>query len=137
VLTYDEGPFIGYRGHAAGHAPEPAYWFGHGLGYGTWSYGPATVSGTAVSLDVANTSNLESREVVQVYYDPQADGQPVRLAGWASAVVPAGETATVIVECDERMWRTWDTVSGSWQVLTGGELLVARGLGDIRQRPPQ
>ena len=27
-------PFIGYRGHFAGPAPEPAFWFGHGLGYG-------------------------------------------------------------------------------------------------------
>ena len=34
ALSYDEGTFIGYRGHAAGLAPEPAYWFGHGLGYG-------------------------------------------------------------------------------------------------------
>jgi beta-glucosidase len=32
------------------------------------------------------------------------------------------------------MWRTWDTTSGSWRTLTGGELLVARGLGDVRQR---
>ena len=136
VLSYDEGTFIGYRGHAAGLAPEPAYWFGHGLGYGTWSYGPATVSGTTVYVEVTNTSTVDSREVVQVYYDPQVDGQPVRLAGWASSVVAAGQTATLTVECDERMWRTWDTVSGSWQVLSGGELLVARGLGDVRERLP-
>ncbi len=34
-------PFIGYRGHYAGRAPEPAFWFGHGLGYATWEYGDA------------------------------------------------------------------------------------------------
>ena len=39
ALPYDEGTYIGYRGHAAGLAPEPAYWFGHGLGYGEWTYG--------------------------------------------------------------------------------------------------
>jgi len=92
------------------------------------------------STGPATTTRPERSAVAwhnRLFWAPQADGQPVRLAGWASAVVPAGETATVIVECDERMWRTWDTVSGSWQVLTGGELLVARGLGDIRQRLPQ
>jgi beta-glucosidase len=134
VLSYDEGTFVGYRGHAAGLAPTPAYWFGHGLGYGSWSYGEATISGATVSLDVTNTAGVDSREVVQVYYDPQAEGQPVRLVGWASALVAAGQTATVTVGCDERMWRTWDVETGSWQVLEDGEVLVARGLGDVRQR---
>ena len=87
ALSYDEGTFIGYRGHAAGLAPEPAYWFGHGLGYGEWSYGAATVSGHTVSVEIGNTSAFDSREVVQVYLDPQRDGQPVRLVGWASAEV--------------------------------------------------
>ena len=39
ALSYDEGTFIGYRGHYAGLADPPAFWFGHGLGYSTWSYG--------------------------------------------------------------------------------------------------
>jgi beta-glucosidase len=133
ALTYGEGPYLGYRGHVAGLAPEPAFWFGHGLGYGEWSYGPATVSDRTVSVELGNTSAIDSREVVQVYYDPKQDGQPVRLAGWAHVEVPAGETVTVQVPCDERMWRTWDTTSG-WRMLAGGELLVARGLGDVRHR---
>ena len=40
-LPYAEGTFIGYRGHLAGHAPAPAFWFGHGLGYATWRYDAA------------------------------------------------------------------------------------------------
>jgi beta-glucosidase len=134
VLAYDEGPFVGYRGHAAELAPAPAFWFGHGQGYGAWSYGRAAVSGRTVSVEVTNTSPVDSREVVQVYYDPLQDGQPVRLAGWSSVSVAAGETSPVQVACDERMWRTWDTTNGSWRTLSGGELLVARGLGDVRQR---
>src|SRR6185312_10938433 len=40
-LGYTEGAFVGYRGHEAGRAPEPAFWFGHGLGYTTWAYSDA------------------------------------------------------------------------------------------------
>lgn len=134
VLAYDEGPFVGYRGHAAGRAPAPLFWFGHGLGYGTWSYDNARVDGRTVTVDVTNTSAYDSREVVQVYYDPQLPGQAVRLAGWASTAVPAGRTATVSVDCDSRMWRTWGP--DGWSGLHGGELLIARGLGDIRHRLP-
>jgi beta-glucosidase len=42
-LAYTEGPFVGYRGHAAGRAPQPAFWLGHGLGYATWEYPDAEV----------------------------------------------------------------------------------------------
>jgi beta-glucosidase len=51
-------------------------------------------------------------------------------------VVAPGETASVEVRCDDRMWRTWDVGSHGWTRLSGGELLVARGLGDVRLRLP-
>ena len=136
MLPYDEGTYVGYRGHAAGRAPQPAYWFGEGLGYGAWSYGPASVTDGTVSVEVTNTAAIDSREVVQVYLDPQRDDQPVRLVGWAGVDVPAGQSVTAHVDCDRRMWRTWDTTTASWQTLDGGELLVARGLGDVRHRLP-
>jgi beta-glucosidase len=87
-----------------------------------------------VSVEVTNTSALDSREVVQVYLDPERDDQPVRLVGWAAVDVRAGQSVTAHVACDERMWRTWDTATASWQVLDGGQLLLARGLGDVRLR---
>ena len=32
-----------------------------------------------------------------------------------------------------RLWRWWDTGADRWEALSGsGELLVARGLGDVR-----
>ena len=136
VLRYGEGPFIGYRGHAAGLTPDPMYWFGHGLGYGEFSYDGCRLDAGALSVEVrvSNTSVRDSREVVQVYFDPQREGQPVRLAGWADTTVPAGGAATITVVCDRRMWRTWDAGSHQWLTLTGGELMVARGLGDVRHR---
>jgi beta-glucosidase len=155
-LEYAESTFIGHRGHYAGRAPAPAFWFGHGLGYSTWTYGSASVApaaadgprpdpaagsagdpgagpgaGPVVSVEVTNTGTRTSREVVQVYLEPAAADQPVRLVGWTAVTAAPGETVPVRVETDARLWRRW-TPEGWDQLPPGGRLLVARGLGDIR-----
>ncbi|GAA2705236.1 beta-glucosidase family protein [Actinoplanes palleronii] len=134
-LPYDEGPFIGYRGHYAGRAPEPVFWFGHGLGYASWDYSDARLTGSdqpEVMVTVTNTGTRASREVVQVYLRPDDAAQPIRLAGWTAVKVKPGESARVTVHTDSRMWRVWNTTSGEWERASGGQLLIARGLGDIR-----
>ncbi len=151
ALPYTEGAFIGYRGHAAGLAPEPAFWFGHGLGYGRWRYTDARLLPPAagdggdgvdgrraapmVGLRLTNIGERHSREVVQVYLRPVEPDQPVRLVGWQPVDVPAGATVDVRVVTDPRLWRRWDG-SGWASLADGGQLLVARGLGDLRARIP-
>lgn len=142
VLTYAEGGLIGYRGYAAGRATAPAFWFGHGLGYGSWEYGTVALRDGAageppsVDVEITNTSERTSREVVQVYLDPPAGPagrtDAIRLVGWASATVEPGATETVTVRTDPRVLQRWDAGVGAWVPLTGGRLLVARGLGDVR-----
>ncbi|MGX6608526.1 beta-glucosidase [Micromonosporaceae bacterium Da 78-11] len=135
-LEYTEGTFIGYRGHFAGKAAEPAFWLGHGLGYATWQYSDVrlvTGDAPAVQVTVTNTGRRTSREVVQVYLQPVERDEPVRLVGWTSVTVPAGGSARITVHTDRRLWRRWDTATGSWgRLADGGSFLVARGLGDIR-----
>ena len=134
AVEYGEGPFIGYRGHYAGRAPAPAFWLGHGLGYSTWEYDQPRLStdgeSPTVTVTVTNTGSRDSREVVQVYFQPAGSDQPVRLVGWQAAEVPAGASVPVRVHTDRRLWRRWDN---GWTTLDGaGQLLVARGLGDVR-----
>jgi beta-glucosidase len=142
-LPYSEGTFIGYRGHHAGRAPEPAFWFGHGLGYSTWEYTepvlrtdvpePDRSVPQTVLVTVTNTGARPSREVVQVYFEPAEDDQPVRLVGWTAVTAERGQSVDVAVATDQRLWRRWDTATGTWARLSGGgRLLVARGLGDVR-----
>ncbi|WP_328996099.1 glycoside hydrolase family 3 C-terminal domain-containing protein [Kribbella sp. NBC_01245] len=138
-LTYREGRFIGYRGHWAGLAPEPAFWFGHGLGYGAWEYGSPTAAregdDVVVTVEVTNAGIRESREVVQVYVEPAGTEEPIRLAGWTSVTVAPGATVTARVVIDSRICRRWDQARGGWvAVADGNGLVVARGLGDIRGR---
>jgi beta-glucosidase len=145
-LEYTDGTFVGYRGFHAGRADPPAHWLGAGEGYGSWDYEAAELAGDAsgavgrggtptVAVTVRNTSSRDSRELVQVYLQPAEADQPVRLVGWATVDVAAGASATVEVTTEARLWRRWDTAAGQWGTpLAGGELLVARGLGDIRHR---
>lgn len=79
-----EGPFIGYRVHEAGRAPAPAFWFGRGLGYGTWDHESADLredGPPSVVVRLRNIGSMRSREVVQVYLKPVGEDQPVRFGG--------------------------------------------------------
>jgi beta-glucosidase len=135
-LPYEEGRFVGYRGHFGGRAPDPEFWLGHGLGYTTWEYSDVRLvlgDAPAIHATVKNTGRRTSREVVQVYLHPVEPDEPVRLVGWTSVTVEPGKSARVTVHTDRRMWRKWDTESSSWtRIANGGTFLVARGLGDIR-----
>ncbi|MGI9147498.1 MAG: glycoside hydrolase family 3 C-terminal domain-containing protein [Chloroflexota bacterium] len=112
-LAYGEGTFIGYRGHAAGQAPPPVFWLGHGLGYTTWDYSEASLQlddrSPTVSVTVTNTGQRHSREVVQVYFKPNPPEQPVRLVGWTNVLAAPGHAVRVHIHTEPRMSRRWDT----------------------------
>jgi beta-glucosidase len=140
ALDYAEGTRMGYRGWY-GSKVEPAFWFGSGLGWGVWDYRSAEQlrdgDGESVTVVLANTAERPSREVVQVYWQPEGPG-PVRLVGYAVAdeVVP-GEERTVTVACDPRAFRLWNEAASDWDAPSGGTFLIARGLGDIRLKVPR
>ena len=133
-LEYTDGTFVGYRGFHAGRAKAPAWWFGHGLGYGSWDYpersgrrhgGRRRTAGRGdrAATRPGGTPARSCRSTSQ----PAESDQPVRLVGWAAVDVAAGGSATVPVDCDARLWRRWDTDADGWARLAdGGELLVAR-----------
>jgi beta-glucosidase len=135
-LDYAEGTGVGYRGWY-GSGVDPLFWFGAGLGWGAWEYRSAEHiwgddGSESVAVVLANTAARASLEVVQVYWRPDSSA-PIRLVGYAVAddVVP-GEERTVTVACDARAFRLWDEAASGWVSPSGGTLLVARGLGDIR-----
>ncbi|MFI6326487.1 beta-glucosidase [Nonomuraea sp. NPDC050556] len=114
AVAYDEGVFIGYRGwEKAGRTP--AYWFGHGLGYTTWSYDALEASATSATVSVTNTGTRRGREVVQVYLTP-ADGV-TRLAGFDVVEAGPGETVVTTVFLAERDFQEWG--ASGWQTVTG------------------
>ncbi len=136
-LAYTEGTHVGYRGWY-GSAAEPLFWFGHGLGYTTWEYTSAEITGmegtmiSEVTVMLSNTGSRTGKETVQVYRIPDQADEPARLIGWAQVSLDPGTNGTVQVRCDTRTQRVWDVAEHRWLPLSGGSIAVARGLGDLR-----
>ncbi|WP_329116808.1 beta-glucosidase family protein [Streptomyces sp. NBC_01465] len=134
-LPYTEGVFIGYRAWDR-TGVQPAYGFGHGLGYTTWRYESVEATPTTAKVRVSNTGGRRGREVVQVYVAPTADTveRPARwLAGFASVEAGPGESAEVEIALPRRAFEIWDEGEGAWSLVGGEyEIRVAHALQDVR-----
>ncbi|MFI0966238.1 glycoside hydrolase family 3 C-terminal domain-containing protein [Streptomyces sp. NPDC021080] len=143
-LDYTEGLHIGYRAWAR-HDRAPAYWFGHGLGYTTWTYEGLAVPGDivagepfAVQVEVRNTGPRRGREVVQVYLagPPGPPDRPERwLAGYTAVWAEPGERVTVSVRIPPRALRHWDEDEHAWRTPPGSyRVLAGRSAGALPLR---
>jgi beta-glucosidase len=103
--TYLSVP-LGLRSEVSTVDPTPAFPFGHGLGYGEFTWSPLRVSHTAwatdgdveVEIEVRNAGDRAGADVVQLYlHDPvaQVTRPVVRLVGYARVPLEAGGSARV------------------------------------------
>jgi beta-glucosidase len=123
--------------HTRSHEPEnqqrrywdeastPLFPFGHGLGYGRFTYGRLTLDrpsvpleGTVtVSVEVTSTGNRDGDEVVQLYLHQRSGtaSRPVReLKGFRRVPIPAGETVRVDFEIGPDARRYWNAAARDW-----------------------
>ncbi|AYF99506.1 glycosyl hydrolase [Protaetiibacter intestinalis] len=120
--------------------PTPAYWFGHGLSYSEFAWSDLGTSSrlfsetVEVRVKVANTSDRDGSEVVQLYlHDPVASVvRPVqRLISFARVDLAAGEDATVTFRVPAEL-TSFTGVDGRRIVEPGAVVFgVARSAGDI------
>ncbi|WP_254072070.1 glycoside hydrolase family 3 protein [Rathayibacter sp. VKM Ac-2857] len=116
-LHYDEGIHIGYRAWLRSEV-EPAYVFGHGLGYTSFELvavsTPEPVRGgedVELLVDVVNTGERAGKVVLQAYAERRdsAVERPVRwLVGFESATLEAGASAQIAVTVPTRLLATWN-----------------------------
>jgi beta-glucosidase len=108
-VHYDEGIHIGYRAWLKA-GTDPAYPFGHGLGYTTWDLADLEVSPTEVRLSATNLGERAGKQVVQVYLSrpDSAVDRPVRwLAAHAVVRAEAGQTTPVTIPLPDRAFADW------------------------------
>lgn len=131
VLRYSEGIHIGYRAWLK-DGVEPAFAFGHGLGYTSWSWGAAQRDGDAIEVTLANTGQRDGKQVVQVYAERSDSGvdRPARwLVGFAVVRAAAGEIVTATIPLPDRRFAHW---AHAWTVEPGTYTLhVGASVADL------
>jgi beta-glucosidase len=142
-LEYSEGIHVGYRAWLWAGA-EPAYPFGHGLGYTTWSYerldAPPSVDGLAAGEDLTVTVTLRNlgarrgKEVVQVYLDrpgSSVERPAAWLAGFAVVEADLGEAVVARVRVARRAFEHWSVTDRAWRAEPGAfRISAGRSVAD-------
>lgn len=126
--TYEEGIYVGYRYYNT-FGVKPAYDFGYGLSYTTFSYGDLKLSASSfqdqatVSLTVKNAGKVAGREVVQLYVGApmQKLKKPVReLRAFAkTGLLKPGESQTITFTLTPRDLASFDPSRSSWVAEAG------------------
>jgi beta-glucosidase len=128
--NYREGLFIGYR-HFDRHEIEPAYCFGHGLGFTSFDYEELRVERAAsddveVTVRVRNRGDRRGSEVVQLYVGSEDPARPRReLKAFRRIELDAGAEAEVTFTLGERAFSGWDTDVGRFELIPGRHEIAA------------
>ncbi len=152
-VLYGEQVFMGYRGFEA-RGIEPAFAFGHGLGYSTFSWTDPVCSHTSIGLGdlrdheveggdvvevavtVTNMGERAASEVVQCYVaDPESSlRRPAKeLKAFAKVHLDPGESQVVTMVLDRRAFAFWSPDASAWTVEPGRfDVLIGASSGDIR-----
>ncbi|UYZ64473.1 glycoside hydrolase family 3 C-terminal domain-containing protein [Hymenobacter weizhouensis] len=142
--TYQEGVYVGYR-YFTTFQVRPAYEFGHGLSYTSFTYSPLQLSKPTASgqltatLTVTNTGRVAGREVVQLYVGAPAERltKPVReLKAFAkTGVLAPGKSQTLTFRLTAADLASYHTGPAAW-VAEAGTYTVQAGASslDIKQR---
>lgn len=142
-LHYQEGIHIGYRAWARS-ANEPAYPFGHGLGYTSWELSSPKAGALAnvrgdqeaallVRIKATNTGTRAGKHVVQVYasrLETTIERPSIWLAGFATVHAAPGETVNAEIPLDARVFSDWR--NGVWAYEPGEFILhIGSSVADL------
>jgi beta-glucosidase len=133
-LEYREGLHVGYRAWARA-GTEPAFPFGHGLGYTTWAWegleAPATAAAgeeVVARVRLANRGPRPGREVVQAYLSrpgSAVERPALWLAGFAVVRAEPGQAVTAELRLAPRAFQHWSVEAGAWETEPGPYRLSA------------
>lgn len=121
LSEYRERMFVGYRWFDSAKR-TPAYPFGYGLSYTTFSMENICMTGRKVQLTVRNTGKYAGSEVVQIYVS-KSDSNVLRpeqeLKAFAKVYLQPGESKDVSLELDDRALSFYDVRSHKWVMEIG------------------
>lgn len=133
-IIEDDMTYLYYKG-------KPLYPFGYGLSYAKFAHSAFEVTDNGdsikVSLNVKNESQVDSDEVVQIYFRAEAPSvkRPFKqLAAFRRVHIPHGELRRLEFDIDKKELRFYDTASERF-IVEQGEYTFFEGASseDIRQ----
>ena len=139
IATYAEGLLVGYRWYDE-RGVDPAFPFGHGMGYTTFEIDGLEVVETAadglhVRLGVRNTGSRAGKAVPQIYvrYPPGLGEPSAQLRGFDAVRLESGERRVLTIEITSDDLKIFDEQSGS-RILPRGEYEFRAGFSsrDVR-----
>ncbi len=105
---------------------KPAYPFGFGLSYTTYTYRNMRVvrheQNLEVAVEVSNTGARDGEEIVQVYVgmdDSRVERPKKLLKGFEKVAIPAGATVEVKIEIPREELRYYDAQAKKWCLEAG------------------
>ena len=133
VEDYNDRIFVGYRYYDK-YNIDVRYPFGYGLSYATFEYSNLDIekldSGDyKVSYDIKNTSNVNAKEVSEVYVSDVKSTviRPIReLKNFSKDMIKAHETKRVSVILKEKNFMFFSVVKDDWY-LESGEFIISVG----------
>ena len=140
VEEYNDRIFVGYRYYDK-YDKKVLFPFGYGLSYANFDYSNLKIEKTGdtdftVSYDVTNSSNIDAKEVSQVYvkdYCAMVVRPEKELKGFSKDLIKAGETKRVTVKLDYSSFAYYSTVYKKWHVENGDfEIMVGASSRDIK-----
>lgn len=143
-VEYTDDVWVGYR-HFATKGVKPAYPFGFGLSYTSFTHSGLKLSAAefdhelTASVTVTNSGRAAGREVVQLYLSAPGKSMPkpaLELRGFAKTrLLKPGETETLTFRIGPRDLASFDEASSSWMVEAGTYTVkVGASSEDIRQK---
>ncbi|UFH30028.1 beta-glucosidase family protein [Pseudomonas sp. CIP-10] len=143
-LRYHEGWWVGYRAFLA-DKKEPAYAFGHGLGYAEIELSNTSLHGSVsegieVEVTATNLSDRKGKAVVQVYVEqPVAEGARARISlqGFATVFLEGKTTQTLRVSVSSYAFKQWCAGNSRWELKEGTyQISVGKSSVDILSSHP-
>ena len=141
-VIYQEGIYVGYRYYNT-FKVKPAYAFGYGLSYTTFSYSKLTLSSETfsgklnASVTITNTGSATGKEVVQLYLSaphPTIDKPSEELKGFAkTGLLKPGESQVLTFTLNPEDLSSFYSDQSAW-VADAGKYTVKIGAssGDIK-----
>lgn len=139
---YREGLFVGYRYYDTAKIPV-LFPFGYGLSYSTFEYKDLKLSSEEINdndklqveVTVENTSDVDGKEVVQLYvsFDKSTLYTPLKeLKAFKKVLIKAKSSEIIKFELDKSAFEVYDVESKSWVVESGSyTILVGKNSADL------